>query len=492
MNDVPVSSLAFRLRRWWAARADGMPDTSPGAAAVYSRNQRLLLLAGFTILLIMRMRVAWWHGRFLGEEGTIFTAFAWHRPAGEALWRSFAGYLNLGANSTTLAMVELVRAGLLPLAQAPRFTMTIATLFQLIPAILILTARGRWLADRGAVFGCLTILATAPFTEEVFANTLHIQFHLALASALILAMGIPASRVSRIAYCVPLVLAPLCGPGAIVILPLFVLRTLADRDSDRLVQTGALVFGSAVQMLLFFTPNPLRGHLLDPATLANVLFVRLVIMPYASVFTAVWLGDLIYKLSLAGGPGWWLTTGLSLACFSLLVYSVVRGGLDSAFWLVMSGLMLAAVSFGAGMLPIHPSSWFSPGAAARYNFLPLVLIGMGLIALAMRNDRRYRNACLCLVVLTIMSGSFTFLHPIGILGSGPDWQSEVAVWQNDHDHLLVAWPPEWGVDLSDRDRPCSPPSLGNIPATEPNYCEGSWLALVVRDSKLTAWHKKPW
>ena len=499
MNDVPGSSpsaekaksvLAERLRRWWTAQTGGVPDTSPGAAAVYSKNQRILLLVGFTVLLILRLPSAWWHGRLLGEEGTIFMAFAWHRPAGEALWRSFAGYLNLGANSTMLATVALIRAGLLSLGQAPRFTMTIATLFQLIPAILILTARGRWLTDRGSVFGCLLILAIAPLTEEVFANVLHIQFHLALASALILALDIPGSRCSRIAYCVPLVLAPLCGPGAIVILPLFALRTAIEWDRARLVQTVALAFGSAVQMLLFFTPNPLRGHLLDPATLSNVLFLRLVILPYTSLIAAASLGEGIYHFYLIGGPGWWLITGLSLSCFGLLIYAVSRGGLDTAFWLVMSGLMLAAVSFGAGMLPIHPSAWFAPAAAERYNFLPLVLIGMGLIALSMRNDGRHKIIYLCLVVLTLMSGALTFSHPVEIISKGVDWQSEVIVWQADHDHLLEAWPNEWLIDLSDRDRPCSPPSLDNIPATEPTYCEGSWLALVVRNSKLVAWRKR--
>jgi hypothetical protein len=106
VNDTPASDLTIRLRRWWAAQASGVPDTSPGAAAVYSKSQRILLLAGFAVLLILRLPSAWWHGRLLGEEGTIFMAFAWHRPAGEALWRSFAGYLNLGANSTMVATLR--------------------------------------------------------------------------------------------------------------------------------------------------------------------------------------------------------------------------------------------------------------------------------------------------------------------------------------------------------------------------------------------------
>ena len=488
MNDASASRHESRWRRWWTARAGGTTDRSPGAAAVFSDTQRILLLVGFALILILRIPGAWWHGRFLHEEGSVFMAFAWHRPASEALWRSFAGYLNLGANSATLAMVELIRAGLLPLGQAPRFTMTIAMLFQLIPAVLILTAHGRWLANRRAVLGCLLIIAISPFTEEVFANVLHIQFHLALAAALILSLGVPASRLSRAAYCAPLLLAPLCGPGAIAILPLFALRTLVDRDRARLVQTVALALGTAAQMLLFFTPNPLRGHLLDPATLSNVLFVRLVALPYASVFVALPLGEFIYGLYQTGGPGWWLVTGLSLFCFGWLLHTALRGGFDTASWLVLSGLMLAVVSFDAGMLAMHPSRWFSPGSSGRYNFLPLVLIGIGLVALAMRDDRRYRTACRCLVVLMLSCSALTFRHPIPDMNLGPDWQSEVAVWRKDHDYRLATWPAYMRVDLSDWDRPCSPPGLDVIPDTEPSYCEGKWLALVAGTAKLPAWH----
>jgi len=482
-----ISSRTERLRRWGANRVRGATDASIGAAAVFSGKQRVILLAGFALTLILRLPQAWLYGRFLGEEGTIFMAFAWHRPASLALWQSFAGYLNLGANASTLVMVELVRAGLLPLAQAPRFTMTIALLFQLIPAILILTGHGRWLANRWTVIGCLLAIAISPMTEEVFANVLHIQFHLALAAALILALDIPVSRFARVAYWAPLVLAPLCGPSAIVILPLFALRTLTDRDGARLTQTLALAAGAAAQMLLFYSRSPLRGHLLDPATLVNLLFVRLVALPYASAPNANLMGYGVYTLYLKGGLGWWLMTGLSLAYFGWLARTALRGGLDAAFWLILSGLLIAVVTFGAGMLPIDPSHWFSVGAAERYDFLPLSLLSVGLIALVMRGDERYRRICMSLIGLMIMSGASTFFFPVNDLRSGPDWQSEVAAWQDNHDHMLATWPAKWLVDLSDHDRPCSPPSLTSVAVADPTYCESSWQALVVRDSKKTAW-----
>jgi len=472
-----------RWRRWGARPVSDGVNPAIGAAMVFTVRQRLLLLAGFALLLILRLPQAWLHGRFQGEEGTIFMAYAWHRPAAVALWRSFAGYLNLGANASTLLMVKLVRAGLLPLEVAPYFTMSVASVFQLMPAALILTGRGRWLANKWSVIACLLIVAMSPMTEEVFANVLHIQFHLTLCVALILVLDIPHSRAARVVYWIPLVLAPLCGPGAIVILPIFALRSLLDWDAARLTQTFVLAAASALQMLLFYTNSPVRGHLLDPATLANLLFVRLAAMPYFSAHWANDLGRAVHAAYLTGGIRWWCYTAASLTYFGCLVGVALRGGKDAAFWLIFAGLALAAASFGAGMLSVDSSIWFNVGTAERYNFLPLTLVSMGLVAIVMRDAGRYRGICRILCLLTLVSGAASFFSPISNLRHGPSWRAEVAAWQLNHDYKLAAWPKKWLVDLSDVDLPCSPPDAANAATTDPNYCESNWLALVRRDSK---------
>jgi hypothetical protein len=477
------------------SQADRGGDEADGAAAVFSARQRWLLLAAFAGLVMLRIPLAWWHGRFLGEEGTIFFAYAWHRPPAEALWRSFAGYLNLGASATTLAAASLVRAGWLPLEQAPRLTMAAALLFQLVPAGLVLTARGAWLADRRTVIACLALIVTAPMTEEVFGNVLHIQFHLALAAGLVLAFELPRGRAARIAVCAPLLLAPLCGPGAIVLLPLFALRTLIDRSPARLMQTLVLGAGAAAQMLLFYVSNPMRGHLLDPLTLANVLFVRLAVLPTLSAPLAPIIGRAMNALTMGGGIGMAAMTAVSLAWLAWLARAALgdglrarlrgglRGGFDAGFWLILAGLALAAASYGVGMLASDPSQLFNVGSGERYNFLPLVLIGVGLVAIARRPGGRDARVARMLVRLALLSGTITFFIPIKDMRSGPDWQREVGLWRRDHDYALHGWPRKWRVDLSDHDRPCSPPGPAAVP-TDPLYCEGNWQALVQHDSRI--------
>jgi hypothetical protein len=465
-GDAPATQRAIGE----ADRAD--VDPAAGARAVLSGRERCALLAVYMLLVALRLPRAWPHGRFVGEEGTVFLAYAWHRPAMDALWRSFGGYLNLAANAITLLDARLVRGGVLPLEWAPYLTMAAAMLVQALPAIILLTGRGRWLASRRAIAAALLGIAIAPRTEEVFLNVLHIQFHLALCVALILALEIPTSRRARLLYAALLFLAPLCGPSAIVLLPFFVLRAAMERDPARAMQAAILGAGAAIQLLFFFAPSPVRGHLLDPGTLSAVMFVRLVVLPLGSALAASIVGLSTWASYAAHGHGWWLASaGATLALGALLAVAL-RDRRDAAPWLVAPGLALAVVSFGGGMIAEKTSSLFDVPWGARYQFLPIVLLYLGLIAVARRWEGRWSRipAGLCYVVL--LSGAISYGSPVRELSSGANWRDEVAMWRRDHDHPLLTWPHEWLVDLSDRDRPCG--DRMSAIAADPSYCEANW------------------
>ena len=477
---------SWRARSWRANQGTGV-----GAAQVFSRSQRLVLFAIFAALVVFRLREAWLYGRFFGEEGTIFFAYAWHRPAGEALWRSFAGYLNLAANGSTLLAAQLVKADVLSLERAPYLTMAIATAFQSIPGALILTGRSAWLESRWAVIASLLIIATAPMTEEVFANVLHIQFHLALCTALVLAFDIPHSRLGKLLYCLPLALAPLCGPGAIVLLPLFVLRAVVDKDRNRVIQTVVLGAASALQLLVFYESSPLRGHLLDPATLANILFVRLAALPYFGAPVARLYGREVYAAFLTGGAIWWAMTAVALTYFTALLILVLRRGpFGAAPWLAVSGLAVGAISFGAGMLPVDPYHWFSVGAAQRYNVLPLTLLSLGIIAMIRSCAGLLRAGLVGLCTLTLVSGALTYSFPIRNVRAGPNWPAEVTAWRKDSRHLPMSWPGQWPIDLSGHTIACSEGDKMQA-GSEPTYCERRWAAFVVAGGDLKAWRLPP-
>jgi hypothetical protein len=459
-------------------------DHDPGSRAPFAPWQRLALLAGFLLLVILRLPHAWKQGRFQDEEATVFLAYAWHHNWWEALFRPFGGYWNLAANGTTLIVVHLVKAGVIALEHAPYVTMMMALAVQALPAILLLTGRAGWLERRTTVVLALLILAMAPGIEEVFVNVLHIQFHLALCAASILALDRPRRTAARIGYALLLFLAPLCGPVAMVFAPLFALRIVVDRDWRRIEQIAALASGGAIQMLFFYGANPMRGHMLNPDTTLAAMVVRLIAMPALGFGKAGRIGDAVFQSKLAGGFGWWWADVAGLVFFGALLVAAARRR-DGAIWLLVASLAIGFVTFGFGMIMAERYAPFELGSG-RYTFLPLILLSFTLIALAMRPGSKLRYACGLLLLLTCITGASRYRRPMAHLRNGPSWPNEVAAWKADHSHKLAVWPGRWRADLSDDPHVCAP--IGPHPerSKEPRYCESGWAASFYRRRKALA------
>lgn len=471
-----ASAHAARIRSLERLRpapaSDG--ETLVGARAVFSRRQRWLLLAAFALIVILRLPAAWAHGRFQAEEGTVFLAYAWHFPWADALLRPFGGYLNLGANAPAVLTVQLVRSGILPLEHASYLTMGIALAFQLLPAVLILTGKAPWLSNRLAVVAALLILAIAPATEEVFFNTLHIQFHLALCVALILSFDVPAKRAARISYGVLLFLAPLCGPAAIVLLPLFALRALIDRDRARFSQLAVLAAGSLVQLSFFYGAAPFR-HALDVHTISAALFVRLFLLPLTGVDLTNWAAA-----GIAASPYLtWTAAGASILLFGILAVIAARRR-ETTLWLLLAAGLIAAVSTRFGIFSVDRRNMFDVAIGERYEFVPLVLLGLSLIAMAARTHSRERFVWVVLVLLMLTNGALDYRKPAQQWSNGPNWAAEVRAWRGNRDYPMAVWPRGWTVDLSDRTHPCSPVRADRAGLNDPSYCESGWVAALYR------------
>lgn len=445
--------------------------------SVLTSYEKVGLLVGFALLVLLRLPEATWHGRLIGEEGPIFLAYAWHRDTWDALWRSFGGYLNLGANASALLAARLVQHGVMPLELVPRLTMGISLVFQTIPAALVIWGRGNWLTARWVYIVSLLMIVLAPFSEEVWLNTLHIQFHLTLCCALILALDPPSSAKGWTAQGVILLLAPLCGPGALVLGPLFLARSLFDRSPARLVQTAVLGLGGLAQLLIFFIPNPIRGGLIDMPSLATIVFLRFGVVPITGVAGGLKIIIFAFKARVAQGVAWWALAGMSMAYCAVLALVAYRYRRHSAGWLIAAGLALAVASFGGGMLAIQASGWFNPVPGERYNFVPLATIGMALVAIAQDRVGRSRLFLQGLCALVLLTGLTSYRNPAEYTAQGPDWRAQVKLWRKDHNYPLRVWPEEWGTDLSDVDRPCPEARLETASLDDPGYCESTWLVI---------------
>jgi hypothetical protein len=453
------------------------------ADAPVSRTLRtrevLLLLAAFAILIAVRLPGTWSEGRFLDEEVTVFFAYAWNFDSTDALFRPFAGYWNLAANGSTLLLVEAVRADLISLEKAPYVTMLLGLTAQLLPVLLLLTGTANWLEKRSTRLLACAMIVMIPGGDEIVLNVVHIQFHLALSVGILLALDAPRSRWQQGLAAAILLFAPLCGPGAILFLPLFAARAYFDRDGGRLLQFALLGAAAAIQMFLFYTPSPARGLPTEPLLLAGGLFVRLIVLPVLGPVVAVTTGGLSAEAAVAGNflilP---VLAAAGLASIGALIWWTLQRK-DAAPWLCASALLVAVISFGLGAAGNAGDShrlMLIPLIAPRYNYIPLALLGLTMIVLRNRADGRGSRFAGGLILVNLVMSAIFFRIGLPEYTKGVSWPREVAAWRADRNYQLRAWPETARADLSGRRFSCPKHALppGNI--NHPRYCESGWIA----------------
>jgi hypothetical protein len=405
---------------------------TPDARARRAASAALLVL--FALLVSLRMPEIWIKGRFWAEEGNSFLYHAAVSSWPAALFWSFGGYLNLAANAAALLAWHL------PLALAPYLTITTGLLAQLVPPLILLTARDAWLQPLPIRALALALILLIPGSEETWLQTLHVQFHLTLAAALILGLDTAGPRWLRRAI---LVLAPLCGPGAIALVPLFALRALLDRSRERTWQTAALTAAAALQLGLFYVPQPRRELGIHPVLYSASLFVKHVALPYLGLRPAQKAGTAL-AAALAHDRIPRLACLATLAYFAAFLATAIRAQSRTALSFLAAGLALALIGLAGGLG--SPADKLSYLAGARYAFVPQALFGLALLALATTPGPRTRLLFLPIAWLLTL-GALNYPNPWPYIADGPAWRREVALWHQDPGHLLRLWPPGWTVGL---------------------------------------------
>ena len=403
-----------------------------------------LPLAIFGALVCCRMPEIIMRGRFWAEEGSQFFVSAWTMPPAKALFTSYGGYLNLIANGAALEA-----RWLLPLPVAPYMTIAIGLLFQLCPPLLVLTAGDAWLRPPHIRFVALLFLLLVPCSEEVWLQTLHCQFELLLCCAMILALETATGWRSGLRL-VLLALAPLSGVVVIALVPLFVLRAAIDRSNARLLQTLALAAPASVQMIFFFHAIPGRDLALHPVLLLCAFTIRDLALPFLGADAANRIGTSI-RASLTVSHIPILAVILPPALGILLLVAIVRARATTAFWLLSAGALIAVVSY-AGALGGVASLLFDVGGQARYVVVPHSLFCLSLLAFSTAANDWMKYAAWAVVVWLLCLGAWMFATPSRIVGHGPNWQNEVALWRNDPHHVIRLWPDGWTMTLDDGHR----------------------------------------
>ena len=388
-------------------------------------------------------------GRYWAEEGRVFFQQGWDLSWHRALLYSHAGYLNLAGN-----IAGVVANYFVPLEFACYVSIFLALLIQVLPILLLTLSKQKWITRNWNLAYCSLLLTTMPMSQEVWLTSVCSHYHLTLCAALILALE-PFTGWAYVLENVLLFVAPLSGPGSVILVPLFWLRLFFDRSRRRIIQCGVITLGAAIQLLFFFHPagrvilhgadkQSLLG--IDPLLLLNVIYVKHVVGPLLGFQETLDVTQSYFKLYQDGTfnpvPGALIVLGSAL----VMAFMVWRSRLDAARWLFLSGALLSAVSF-CGALGNRSDSLMT-AVNERYAFAPQVLFEICLVAIFASTRGPVKIILKCLIVWILVIGVHEyFLTPLAFK-SGPTWQHEVALWRENPSYVLKIWPEGWQVTLT--------------------------------------------
>src|SRR4029077_18779110 len=187
-----------------------------------------LAMAALTLAVVMRRVDALQHPQFWAEDGADWFAQAYNDGRLTSLFIPHSGYFQtisrlLGNVGVTVGLVA-----------APLLSNLVALLFELAPALFLVSSRFAPVIPSLRLRVLLAAIYVAVPNSEVHANITNAQWHLAILACMVLMVPGSPRRAWRGFYIAAVVLCGLSGPFAVLLLPVGLLRfwfTRARRDA---------------------------------------------------------------------------------------------------------------------------------------------------------------------------------------------------------------------------------------------------------------------
>ncbi len=381
--------------------------------------------------------------RLWAEEGSQYIPVAYFYAHSGAWYHGVTNF-NLGYFNLVPAGAATIATNILPVTAYPYLTTVVALMVQMLPTLLIL--RHQLLRSMWHKALAIMIVSLAYGSDEVWINTVNSQFFLGLSTLLILLDHVPQSRRWRYLYRGIIVVGGLTGPISSILTPLFILIALAERQKERIVQTGLLSACALIQVFMVlshqFGSQTLRTTGLNLENFVLALWNHSVVSSLAGEGAARSMFTLIdhYHNTDAQALLVSLINGLLLLIFIGLGALLKR---RSRLILLGSYLLFALTSF-IGALATDKYVLTSPRAGNRYYFtLNVILLLMLLLISIDARTRLIRISAGTLLALALIVSIPTFFTAPVYDPAVPSWQHEIALWQQDHSYKPKIMPNGW-------------------------------------------------
>ncbi len=418
--------------------------------SVWSEAQKIALLFGCILLLILREPRFLGSPRFWAEEGSRYFAYAYTHGWYDALAHADLGYIALWPNlATTIA------ANLVPLEHAPLVTTLFAAVVQVIPIMVIVWSNGAfWNGFVTKVVGCFAVVF-APLSHEIWFNTVNSQFYFLLITLLVSIEDANAKRARRIMRRVLLVVAGLTGAVSLFLLPVFVVKAAQEKHRERVVQAVLLAACAVVQGAVFWSSHAgadaSRQVVADVPLFAAVVWVQSIVMSTLGWERAASTSRLIISVRDAS-RGTFVGMGIALLLAeAMMLWAVARRPWVKERWVLVLGYVCILVGCYAFSLGIDIAYLLGAGNGQRYFYVANVTFWLLLLQNIRIDTRDTARAwsIVCVVVLTIaLVGGVQNYRRMGTeQRDWPRWQAEVAQWRNDSTYCPHIAPAPWRMCL---------------------------------------------
>jgi len=350
----------------------------------------------FLLLIFSRCPPYLIHPAFWGEDGLLWYADA-YRIGLECLSLPANGYLQTVSRLTASLAVHF------PLVWAPAIFVWVGMIFQLLPALFILSERmGDAITSKPLRMLIAFIYVSIPNADEVFLNLTNVQWHLAILAFLILFSRTPKRVTGWIFDCAMLLLCGLSGPFSLLLSPIALLEWWRKRSVAVSVRTLTISLTALTQALyLVNTITQTRSHAHLGASYESLVQIMM-----SQVFLGGTLGRHIVE-KIYGAPSFPL---LSLIFFpigiTLLVASLIDGSRIYKMFLCFAGMILIA-ALAAPQVTLTGFQWSAmipPGGGGRYFVIPILAWLMALLTLVRSKYKPVKLAAIGLLGCLVIGG----------------------------------------------------------------------------------------
>lgn len=329
-------------------------DTLDLQTALSFRAQWSLALLLFFLLPTRRLSL-FVHPNFYAEDAQVWFSQAYSGGWLHSLTLPDSGYLS------TLQRLLTGFALIVPFHLAPLVDAIVGLIVQILPVPILLSERCRnWspLSVRCIFAGLYALFPNGSEIHVVLTNS---QWYFALALVLLAFAEQPKTLFGKVADIAFFLLAGICGPFGILLIPVMLLRLSMRLNTWAVVQVVCLAGGSLVQAIVMLQGSS-RYHAFLGATLERFLHIL-----GGEVFIASMIGghhQLIYLPAIA-------TLIASVFGFAVIVYCFCFAPIPLRLFMTFAGVMLA-VSLRVPLIGGPKPLWvlLIEDPICRYWFIP--------------------------------------------------------------------------------------------------------------------------